>query len=50
MRGVSRELRDFGEWYEAAYRGLYVSMLALTGDRELASDATDEAFVRALAH
>ena len=47
---MSRELRDFGEWYEAAYRGLYVSMLALTGDRELASDATDEAFVRALAH
>jgi RNA polymerase sigma-70 factor (ECF subfamily) len=47
---VSEGLRDFGEWYEAAYRGLFVSMLALSGDRDLAADATDEAFARALAH
>lgn len=47
---MSGGLRDFAEWYGAAYRGLFVSMLALSRDRDLASDATDEAFMRALAH
>jgi RNA polymerase sigma factor (sigma-70 family) len=48
--GVCGESLDFGEWYAGTYRALFVSMLALTGDRELAAEVTDEAFTRALAH
>ena len=42
--------RSFEEWYRASYARLHTSVLALTGDREVASDVTDEAFTRAWRH
>ena len=41
---------DFSRWYEALHPRLFASLLVLTGDRDLASDATDEALSRALQH
>jgi len=38
--------RSFELWYRRAYGRLSTSMLALTGDRDLAADVTDEAFAR----
>ena len=42
--------RSFELWYRQAYGRLSTSMLALTGDRDLAADVTDEAFARAWRH
>jgi RNA polymerase sigma-70 factor (ECF subfamily) len=39
---------DFERWYRAEHPRLFVTLLALTGDRDLAADAADEAFARAL--
>ena len=41
-------LLDFDEWYRAQHARLYASLLVFTGDPDLAWDATDEAFTRAL--
>ena len=41
---------DFGAWYHDRYRPLHASLLAFFGDRELATEAADEAFARALQH
>ena len=40
-------VNDFYEWYADQRPRVYVSMLALSGDPNLASDVTDEAFTRA---
>ena len=42
--------RDFEHWYPGEHGRLFASLLALSGDRELAADATDEALSRALQH
>lgn len=42
--------RSFEAWYRDSYARLFASMLALTGDHDVASDATDEAFSRAWRH
>jgi RNA polymerase sigma factor (sigma-70 family) len=41
---------SFEVWYRDSYARLSTAMLALTGDRDIASDATDEAFSRAWRH
>jgi RNA polymerase sigma factor (sigma-70 family) len=41
---------DFDDWYADQRPRVYLSMLALSGDPDLAADATDEAFTRAVAH
>lgn len=41
---------SFEGWYQAAYPRLSTSVLALTGDRDLAAEVTDEAFTRAWRH
>jgi RNA polymerase sigma factor (sigma-70 family) len=48
--GVSSGLRDFGRWYSAEHARLFASVVLLSGDRDVAADATDEAFSRALQH
>jgi RNA polymerase sigma factor (sigma-70 family) len=48
MRLVS--VTDFDEWYADQRRRVYVSLLALSGDADLAAEVTDEAFTRAVAH
>ena len=40
---------EFAELYRREFTTVFRSVLALTGDRELAADATQEAFARALA-
>jgi RNA polymerase sigma factor (sigma-70 family) len=47
MRLVS--VNDFDEWYADQRPRVYVSLLALSGDADLAAEATDEAFTRAVA-
>jgi RNA polymerase sigma factor (sigma-70 family) len=42
--------RDFEDWYAGEHSRLFSSLLVLTGDRDLAADATDEALSRALQH
>jgi RNA polymerase sigma-70 factor (ECF subfamily) len=42
--------RDFEDWYDAQHPRLFASLLVLSGDRDIAQDATAEAFVRALQH
>lgn len=42
--------QSFEEWYRASYARLSTSVLALTGDRDIASEVTDEAFARAWRH
>jgi RNA polymerase sigma factor (sigma-70 family) len=42
-------VNDFGEWYADQRPRVYVSLLALSGDADLAAEATDEAFTRAVA-
>ena len=50
-RGVGMTARgSFEVWYRESYARLSTSMLGLTGDRDIASDATDEAFARAWRH
>jgi len=39
---------DFEEWYVAQHPRLYASLVVFTGNPDLAWDATDEAFTRAL--
>jgi DNA-directed RNA polymerase specialized sigma24 family protein len=39
---------EFEQWYRGERPRLLLSVLVLTGDRDLAAEATDEAFVRAL--
>jgi len=39
---------DFEDWYRDEYRRVFASVLVVCGDRSLAAEATDEAFVRAL--
>jgi RNA polymerase sigma factor (sigma-70 family) len=41
---------DFDAWYTEQRPRVYVSMLALSRDEDLAAEATDEAFLRAVAH
>jgi RNA polymerase sigma factor (sigma-70 family) len=41
---------DFDDWYADQRPRVYLSMLALSGDPDVAADATDEAFTRAVAH
>ncbi len=41
---------DFDEWYADQRPRVYLSLLALSGDADLAAEATDEAFTRAVAH
>jgi RNA polymerase sigma factor (sigma-70 family) len=48
MRLVS--VTNFDEWYADQRPRVYVSMLALSGDPDLAAEVTDEAFTRAVAH
>ena len=40
----------FEAWYEREHPRVFVAMLAMTGNRDLAADVTDEAFARALQH
>jgi len=42
--------RSFEEWYRESYARLSTSVLALTGDRDVAAEITDEAFARAWRH
>lgn len=42
--------RAFEQWYAGEHPRLFASLLVLTGDREVAADATDEALSRALQH
>ena len=42
--------RDFESWYAGEHARLYTALLILTGDRDVAADATDEALSRALQH
>lgn len=42
--------RDFEHWYVGEHARLFASLLVLSGDRELAAEATDEALSRALQH
>lgn len=39
--------RSFESWYRSTYARLLTAMVAVCGDRDLASDATDEALSRA---
>jgi RNA polymerase sigma factor (sigma-70 family) len=41
---------DFGRWYAGEHARLFASLLILSGNQELAAEATDEAFSRALQH
>jgi RNA polymerase sigma factor (sigma-70 family) len=41
---------DFAHWYAGEHARLFASLLVLSGDRELAAEATDEAMSRALQH
>jgi RNA polymerase sigma factor (sigma-70 family) len=41
---------DFDEWYVDQRPRVFLSLLALSGDSDLAADVTDEAFTRAVAH
>ena len=41
---------QFGRWYVGEHTRLFASLLVLSGDRELAAEATDEALSRALQH
>jgi RNA polymerase sigma-70 factor (ECF subfamily) len=41
---------DFAQWYAGQHARLFTSLLVLSGDRELAAEATDEALSRALQH
>jgi DNA-directed RNA polymerase specialized sigma24 family protein len=41
---------DFDDWYCDQRPRVYVSMLALSRDADLAAEVTDEAFTRAVAH
>ena len=41
---------DFETWYLGEHARLFASLLVLSGDRDLAEDATDEALSRALQH
>jgi RNA polymerase sigma factor (sigma-70 family) len=41
---------DFGRWYAGEHARLFASLLVLSGDRDLAAEATDEALSRALQH
>jgi RNA polymerase sigma factor (sigma-70 family) len=41
---------SFERWYRLAYPRLSTSILALTGNRDLAAEVTDEAFARAWRH
>lgn len=49
MSGVTGS-RDFERWYGNAHARLFASLLVISGDRDLAADATDEALSRALQH
>jgi RNA polymerase sigma factor (sigma-70 family) len=42
--------RSFETWYRDTYARMSTAMLAVCGDRDVASDATDEAFSRAWHH
>jgi DNA-directed RNA polymerase specialized sigma24 family protein len=42
--------RAFEQWYAGEHPRLFASLLVLTGDRDVAADATDEALSRALQH
>jgi RNA polymerase sigma-70 factor (ECF subfamily) len=42
--------RAFEDWYRAQHRTVLATLTALCGRPELAADATDEAFARALLH
>lgn len=48
--GVSRfgPPLDFASWYEQRYRPLHAALVAAVGDADVARDAADEAFARAL--
>jgi RNA polymerase sigma-70 factor, ECF subfamily len=53
IRGVKRNrsrLEEFREFAEASYEHVYRATYLAVGDRELASDGTQEAYVRAFAH
>src|SRR5690349_2833533 len=39
----------FEQWYRAAYPGMAESVMRVVGNRDVARDATDEAFARAFA-
>jgi RNA polymerase sigma-70 factor (ECF subfamily) len=41
---------EFDHWYTDQRPRVYFSMLALSGDADLAAEVTDEAFTRAVAH
>lgn len=41
---------SFTAWYRTAYRGLLRTLVLAIGDAEVATDATSEAFARALQH
>jgi RNA polymerase sigma factor (sigma-70 family) len=43
------ETDDFATWYEAARPRVLATLILVTGDTHRAAEATDEAFVRALA-
>jgi RNA polymerase sigma factor (sigma-70 family) len=43
-------VNDFDDWYADQRPRVYLSLLALSGDADLAADATDEAFTRAVSH
>jgi RNA polymerase sigma-70 factor (ECF subfamily) len=43
------ETTSFEQWYRAAYPGMAESVMRVVGNRDLANEATDEAFARAFA-
>jgi RNA polymerase sigma factor (sigma-70 family) len=41
---------DFDDWYAEQRPRVYLSLLTISGDADLAAEATDEAFTRVVAH
>ncbi len=49
LHGVTSDGADFEAWYSAARPRVLATVTLVCGDADLAAEATDEAFVRALA-
>jgi len=47
---VARREGEFDDWYREARPRVLAALVVFVGDRQLAADATDEAFARALVH
>jgi RNA polymerase sigma factor (sigma-70 family) len=50
MNGSGPSFDGFEDWYRSAHPSVLASLVLVTGDVHVATEATDEAFARALAH